>query len=564
MQQPGFWDDQEAAARTSAAHARAQRRLKISAASSPTSTTSTNSPRWPPKTRRWRPSSAPSWPRSRARLAELEEARLFSGEYDAGDAVVTVHAGAGGTDSQDWAEILLRMYLRWAERRGFEVEMKEASPGEEAGLKSATFIARGENAYGLFAAERGVHRLVRISPFDSSARRHTSFAQVDVGPLVDAGVEVEIDDADLRIDTYRASGAGGQHVNKTDSAVRITHLPTGVVVQCQNERSQTQNKAVAMQFLRSKLIELEERKRAEEMAKARGEVKDVAWGSQIRSYFLHPYPRVKDHRTEHEVGDAAAGARRRPRRVRPRLPEQDRRPPRPAERGPDLLERSATLAPRGPALRFTRPGAERLTRSAWPSTRLAPLACGLYAAPPRLAPEGSRLPSDLVLAAAGLPIVSLRCRAARRDAARPAPGALRPGRPRARPSSRLLDGRGDELHDGPQRRPRRWSPGFSLSAASSPASMAAAAFADRQAAASSSPTATATRRSRSASPASPRAGRSRRPRCHLPRAESVTRSIPRPGEDARPGGRDHRRLRRRASVWAGGGGEGRQPGRCDG
>ncbi len=238
------------------------------------------------------------------RLAELEEARLFSGEYDAGDAVVTVHAGAGGTDSQDWAEMLLRMYLRWAERRGFEVEMKEASPGEEAGLKSATFIARGENAYGLFAAERGVHRLVRISPFDSSARRHTSFAQVDVGPLVDEGVEVEIDDADLRIDTYRASGAGGQHVNKTDSAVRITHIPTGVVVQCQNERSQTQNKAVAMQLLRSKLIELEERKRAEALAKERGEVKDVAWGSQIRSYFLHPDQRVKDHRTGHEAGDA--------------------------------------------------------------------------------------------------------------------------------------------------------------------------------------------------------------------------------------------------------------------
>ena len=259
------------------------------------------------------------------RLAELEEARLFSGEYDAGDAVVTVHAGAGGTDSQDWAEMLLRMYLRWAERRGFEVEMMEASAGEEAGLKSATFIARGENAYGLFAAERGVHRLVRISPFDSSARRHTSFAQVEVGPLVDEAVEVEIDDADLRIDTYRASGAGGQHVNKTDSAVRITHLPTGVVVQCQNERSQTQNKAVAMQLLRSRLIELEERKRAEEMAKQRGEVKDVAWGSQIRSYVLHPYQMVKDHRTEHEVGRRAACPRRRPRRVRPRLPQQDHR-----------------------------------------------------------------------------------------------------------------------------------------------------------------------------------------------------------------------------------------------
>ena len=237
------------------------------------------------------------------RLAELEEARLFSGEYDAGDAVVTVHAGAGGTDSQDWAEIQLRMYLRWAERRGFEIEMKEASAGEEAGLKSATFIARGENAYGLFAAERGVHRLVRISPFDSSARRHTSFAQVDVGPLVDEGVEVEIDDTDLRVDTYRASGAGGQHVNKTDSAVRITHIPTGVVVQCQNERSQIQNRAVAMQLLRSKLIELEERKRAETLAKERGEVKDVAWGSQIRSYFLHPDQRVKDHRTGHESGD---------------------------------------------------------------------------------------------------------------------------------------------------------------------------------------------------------------------------------------------------------------------
>jgi peptide chain release factor 2 len=238
------------------------------------------------------------------RLAELEEARLFSGQYDAGDAVVSVHAGAGGTDSQDWAEIMLRMYLRWAEGRGFEVEMKEASPGEEAGLKSATFVARGENAYGLFAAERGVHRLVRISPFDSSARRHTSFAQVDVGPLVDEGVEVEIDDADLRVDTYRASGAGGQHVNKTDSAVRITHRPSGIVVQCQNERSQSANKDTAMKMLRAKLLEREEAKRREEIAAERGEAQDVNFGSQIRSYVLHPYTMVKDHRTDEEMGDA--------------------------------------------------------------------------------------------------------------------------------------------------------------------------------------------------------------------------------------------------------------------
>ena len=303
MQKPGFWDDQEAAARVSARHARAQRKLKTFAELESEVGDLAELAEMAAEDEEMAAELATQLVSIERRLDELEEARLFSGEYDAGDAVVTVHAGAGGTDSQDWAEMLLRMYLRWAERRGFEVEMKEASAGEEAGLKSATFIARGENAYGLFAAERGVHRLVRISPFDSSARRHTSFAQVDVGPLVDEGVEVEIDDADLRIDTYRASGAGGQHVNKTDSAVRITHIPTGVVVQCQNERSQTQNKAVAMQLLRSKLLELEERKRAEELARVRGEVKDVAWGSQIRSYFLHPDQRVKDHRTGHESGD---------------------------------------------------------------------------------------------------------------------------------------------------------------------------------------------------------------------------------------------------------------------
>ncbi len=303
MGKPGFWDEQETAARTSAAHARAQKRLRLFRGLESDVADLADLAEMAAEDEEMAAELGTQMTAAEQRLAELEEARLFSGEYDAGDAVVTVHAGAGGTDSQDWAEILLRMYLRWAERRGFEVEMKEASAGEEAGLKSATFIARGENAYGLFAAERGVHRLVRISPFDSSARRHTSFAQVDVGPLVDAGPAVEIDETDLRIDTYRASGAGGQHVNKTDSAVRITHLPTGTVVQCQNERSQTQNKAVAMQLLRSKLIELEERKRAEEMARARGEVKDVAWGSQIRSYVLHPYTMVKDHRTEHEVGD---------------------------------------------------------------------------------------------------------------------------------------------------------------------------------------------------------------------------------------------------------------------
>jgi peptide chain release factor 2 len=303
MGRPGFWDDQETAAKTSAAHARAQRRLEMFRGLESDVADLGDLAEMAAEDEEMAGELNAQLGSVERRLAELEEARLFSGEYDAGDAVVTVHAGAGGTDSQDWAEILLRMYLRWAERRSFDVEMVEASPGEEAGLKSATFIARGENAYGLFAAERGVHRLVRISPFDSSARRHTSFAQVDVGPVVEDSVDIEIDEADLRIDTYRASGAGGQHVNKTDSAVRITHIPTNVVVQCQNERSQLQNKAVAMQLLRSKLIELEERKRSEELAKARGEVKDVAWGSQIRSYVLHPYTMVKDHRTEHEVGD---------------------------------------------------------------------------------------------------------------------------------------------------------------------------------------------------------------------------------------------------------------------
>ena len=241
----------------------------------------------------------------RSRLDALEEERLFSGRYDAGDAVVSIHAGTGGTDSQDWAEMLLRMQMRWAEKRGFRVELKEASPGEEAGIKSAAFVVRGENAYGLFSAEKGVHRLVRISPFDAQARRHTSFALVEVCPLVEDAVEVVLDEADLQIDTYRASGAGGQHVNKTDSAVRITHRPTGVVVQCQNERSQSSNKSTALAMLRSKLLEREEQLRRQELAEEKGETQDVGWGSQIRSYVLHPYTLVKDHRTNVEVGDAA-------------------------------------------------------------------------------------------------------------------------------------------------------------------------------------------------------------------------------------------------------------------
>jgi peptide chain release factor 2 len=238
------------------------------------------------------------------RLAELEEQRLFSGTYDVRDALVTVNAGAGGTDAQDWAEMVLRMLMRWAEGRGFGVELLEVSEGEEAGIKSATFRASGENAYGLFSAEKGVHRLVRLSPFDAAHRRQTSFAGVEVAPVVEDAAAVEIDDEDLQVDTYRASGAGGQHVNKTDSAVRITHKPTGIVVQCQNERSQSSNKATAMAMLRAKLVEREERRRQEEIAKEKGEAQDVNFGSQIRSYVLHPYTMVKDHRTNYEMGDA--------------------------------------------------------------------------------------------------------------------------------------------------------------------------------------------------------------------------------------------------------------------
>jgi peptide chain release factor 2 len=304
MQAPGFWDDQERAARVSAEHAAVARRLESFRSLERDVEDLDALEEMAAEDESIAAELEEQRASIEARLAELEEARLFAGDYDSGDAVVTVNAGAGGTDSQDWAEMVLRMLMRWAERRGMKVELKEASPGEEAGVKSATFLARGENAYGLFSAEKGVHRLVRISPFDAAARRHTAFAGVEVAPLVEGDVDVEIEPEDLQIDTYRASGAGGQHVNKTDSAVRITHRPTRIVVQCQNERSQSANRNTAMAMLRAKLIEREQQLRREELAKEKGEAQDVGWGSQIRSYVLHPYTMVKDHRTNVEVGNA--------------------------------------------------------------------------------------------------------------------------------------------------------------------------------------------------------------------------------------------------------------------
>src|SRR4051812_31039381 len=303
MGAPGFWDDQERAARVSAEHSRTQRKLDEYRRLESDVDDLEALQELAAEDESIAGELRDQYESVVSRLSNLELERLFSGDYDAGDAIVTVNSGAGGTDSQDWAEMLLRMLLRYAEQRGFRVEMVEASPGEEAGIKSATFIGRGENAYGLFSAEKGVHRLVRISPFDSQARRHTAFAGVEVTPLVDEVTDVEINEDDLQIDTYRASGAGGQHVNKTDSAVRITHLPTKIVVQCQNERSQSSNKATAMNMLRSKLLERQEQLRREELAKEKGEAQDVAWGSQIRSYVMQPYTMVKDHRTNTEVGD---------------------------------------------------------------------------------------------------------------------------------------------------------------------------------------------------------------------------------------------------------------------
>jgi peptide chain release factor 2 len=295
----GFWDDQAGAARISTEHARLTRKLE----------------RYERLQREHADAGellelgedeneiAQLVAALEAELGRLQEDALFDGQYDAGDAVLEIHAGTGGTDAQDWAEMLLRMYLRWAADRGFQTETIEASAGEEAGLKSATVTVKGENAYGTLKAERGVHRLVRLSPFDSAHRRHTAFAQVVIAPLLPDDAPIEIDESDLRIDTYRSSGAGGQHVNKTDSAVRITHLPTGIVVQCQNERSQTSNKATALRILRSRLVEVEEEKREAELARERGAAQDIGFGSQIRSYVLHPYQLVKDHRTDFEVGN---------------------------------------------------------------------------------------------------------------------------------------------------------------------------------------------------------------------------------------------------------------------
>jgi peptide chain release factor 2 len=299
--QPGFWDDQQRAAAVSAEHARIAKRLE----------------RYDRLSREYHDakelleldeSLADEVERAvvplRRELERLQEDALFSGEYDSGDAVVTIQADAGGTDAQDWAEILLRMYVRWASDRGLKTEILETSPGEEYGIKSATFTVRGENAYGILKAERGKHRLVRLSPFDQAHRRHTSFAQVIVAPLLEESADVELDEDDIRVDTFRSSGAGGQHVNKTDSAVRLTHLPSGIVVSVQNERSQSANKDTAMKILRSRLAEKAVEEREAELARERGGVSMGFGGNAVRSYVLHPYQLVKDHRTDFEMGNA--------------------------------------------------------------------------------------------------------------------------------------------------------------------------------------------------------------------------------------------------------------------
>jgi peptide chain release factor 2 len=303
MSRPDFWDDPEVARAVSARFSRVQSRISLLDGLKESLTDSGELLELAEEDGELLPEVREELRRVERVLEEQEVARLFAGEYDEGDAILTINSGAGGVDSQDWAEMLARMYQRWAERRGFGLEVIEYTEGEEAGIKSATFTVSGEYAFGLLSAERGVHRLVRISPFDAGARRHTSFASVAVAPVLGEAVEVEIEEKDLKVDTYRASGAGGQHVNKTDSAVRITHLPTGIVAQCQNERSQHQNREVAMRVLRARLFELEREKREQEIAAQSGEKADIEWGSQIRSYVLHPYKLVKDHRTGEETAN---------------------------------------------------------------------------------------------------------------------------------------------------------------------------------------------------------------------------------------------------------------------
>jgi len=239
-------------------------------------------------------------------ISKFQRSLLFNGEYDKNNAIISIHPGAGGTESQDWAEMLLRMYLRWVEKNSLKSDIIDLLPGDEAGIKSATFTVNGRYAFGLLKSEKGIHRLVRISPFDSNKRRHTSFTSVDVIPEIDDEIEFEINESDLRIDTYRSTGAGGQHVNTTDSAVRITHIPTGIVVQCQNERSQHSNRLMAMKVLKAKLFEYYQKKKDEDIAKINGEKKEIAWGNQIRSYVFQPYQMVKDHRTKVESSNVQA------------------------------------------------------------------------------------------------------------------------------------------------------------------------------------------------------------------------------------------------------------------
>ena len=303
MSRPGFWDDPEEARRVSGEFSRVEARVRLLDDLRSRIADAEELLELSEGDEELLGEVADELGRVERALEEQEVARLFAGEYDEGAAILTINSGAGGVDSQDWAEMLARMYRRWSERRGYDLETIEYTLSEEAGIKSATYSISGEYAFGLLSAERGVHRLVRISPFDASSRRHTSFASVAVAPVVDDAVAVEVDEKDLKVDTYRASGAGGQHVNKTDSAVRITHLPTGTVVQCQNERSQHQNREVAMRVLRARLFELEREKREKELAAVEGERSDIEWGSQIRSYVLHPYKMVKDHRTGEQTAD---------------------------------------------------------------------------------------------------------------------------------------------------------------------------------------------------------------------------------------------------------------------